>query len=948
MTETRLNDAVRRSTLAWLTRLGWNHLAAEEMRILARGEDSPILVDRLLPAIRSRKFVHQGTTLILSEESMAFIARTVERTYAGSTWATASAALRRMLCDGISVPHTLPGGKVITINVQLIDWKFPNRNHWDVADDRRLSGALRAAGIHDLICFVNGIPLALLACVERDKQAQWGRVEIGIAHLARGMEQSPLDPPCRQAQVLIALDRRGARYAGVGTPAHGWLRWREQGWDQKATRALRALDINRPTDTPDTAFGVHAETLSGLLTPGRLLRLVHDYMQACPLEPLRLARSAQFFAVQACLRHLHTVASSRRRNDGQVCLSAGSGLQRVREWLLLEMKKDEALATLSVLMPVTLPARPAPSEPESGEEKTPSGELRSFLEGAPGAQLELPLDVLLFWAQTSTSDPHCDERLVLLLDGDFWDSDPAAQRALRDRFPQASWLSLSSVPVTTDVPGLDPGPQLYCYDRNHAIADDVVAPLWSLSPDLGEPALPADPHDPEPIPEARVALMASFITRHFVENVFWTERDLRGVLLVESTAHARQYEAAFTKDGRLSVMTWEGDAPGQTPEPRHPIPPLSVDLVIWAGALPVRQEPRLGIAYVDRALSPVERLRVLGLINQNHENKHVALLVDFHGDAVGDDPCWWPSDTRAGQPALQHHRRRLRSVLPTEPGRDFHACIDHLAPHWQLSTRGEDQDVHRQRRHLFHRRVTAFGLDVQLSSSSEHVTPSHGGGRAAVEHREELQQFSLLRDAASRDALEDDRFSRDDVRVRHWARATTAQVREEALDYGAIHAALDAPDLPLQHANKLHTRLRDQIEQPRRAAHLQEDARQALRQVLADHADPSSRIEAMRDLQSRMPSLLGGTSESPFSLGALLLEGLAAGDMDPQRLDDLGERIDEEVRRARALLPQRSRRFRQHIRASLYPVLEAALGQDQTEHILEALLTHAPHWPSPE
>lgn len=910
MTGPRHEDAVRRSALAWLKRLGWNYLSFDQYTALTEHPDNVLLNDRLRAIVRRCRHVHDGRPLSLSEEAVERILRRVGEAHAGTTWTAASAATWRLLHAGISAELDVPGGGRITRTVPLIDWAHPNRNHWDVAEDLRRSGDSRATGVRDLVCFVNGIPLALIACVERDSHRHWGRVERGISHLLRGMDVAVLEPPPRQTQVLISLDRREGRYAGVGVPLHGWTRWREPGWDNAAIGRLRAVPVRQSEGPPDVPLAAHAELLAGLLAPKRLLRLLYRYMQAAPGTTPRLTRAAQYAGVEAALDHLRAITRHGRNSDAQVCLAAGTGLQRAREWLAAAAVSDDACAGFRLLMPVRHLSRSLPGWARDASARatpTPARQLRAFFEAAAPPPLEISAEALLHWEPLAHASADAGQGVVLVLDADFWSHDSAVLNRLRQCLPEATWLTFAAAPVGQRASAPCPGTVIYQYTDAQAIADGVVVPVVAQ---VRAAELP-------PVQRAQEVL------RHFHEKVLHTQRDLRALLLVSTQAQARDYQQAFERDGRLRTRARCLDAQGHGTDRVPALPPADTHIEVCSGALPAVQEARLGVVYLEYALTDADRARLLGLINQPHPDKHAALLV--HGpdgafNTVANDP-----------PSLP---RRLRALLPDLPWQDFDACLQAVTPHWELTGLGDDRDAHRQRRHLLRRRITMRGLALQHATTS----PEDSGVRR------ELQAYARVDTEAARCALEHGGYSGEDLRVRRWLNDIPHEIHESPMPYPAAGAEPDAT----QQATHLYATLRRALEHPGEEPARAESARRELQRVLCDHPQPGPRLCALQQLRDRLPGLLGHGGEPPRSRAQLLLEGVLGSSMETERQRQLVRQIDGNVSAARRFLPAEPRQFRQHMRGGLRSLLEQEYGAARAELILEALMTRAPHWPPPD
>ncbi|MBT2767144.1 type I restriction endonuclease subunit R [Stenotrophomonas sp. ISL-67] len=937
MNKTHSRFGVRDSALGWLRRLGWNPLDERTLATLRGEHHSALLEKRLLPWLRRYRYELDGERGALSPTSIDRIIAEADTCCHSLDGVASSSLVHRLLLEGIRTELAFPDGRRRVIQVPLIDWEHVHRNHWDVADAPALPDP-SGSHVRELVGYVNGIPLVVLACVERDRNKRWGSVGDGIQHLRRGMESASYSPLPLHAQLLLSLDRRGGRYAAVGTPQHAWMKWREQGWSRAAQDQLRDSAMPFAEVPLDPPWSSHAELLHGVLSPPRLLDLIRHFLCDARQGQRYVVRPNQFFAVQSALQALRTRDASGRRGGGQLCLAAGSGLQRARQWLLRALRTDAALRSIRVLQPLTR-MTPPPEDRRQRPGPLPADQLSEFLAGRASSPHEVPLRILRGWARkakppTADDDAATGDDVMLLVDADFWESDPALLRKLRRCLPRAVWLTLVAAPVTAASADLDPGVMLYQYPPAHAVADGVVVPAWR---DTG----------PSPIgdsPSRRVAQVATAISQHFHELVRLAERGLRAMLLVDTTHQAHGYQRALAVDARLKTHVAGYDNRGlPTDRASERIPP-QVELVIVHGELPAAQDARAAVLYVDRALTASERLRGVGLINAPHPDKRTAMLVDFHtGDIpAAAPPEWLPLPVQDNHPVLGVQRQRLHSLLPTDAEEDFHACRDHLAPDWEVGPQGDDIDLHRHRRDLLHRRVTAFGQRLQLAISAETALtgqPSLLGGQ----YRALLHRFSLLRDAVSRLALEAGRFNAEDRRVRHWAREQAPQVCEQHIDYQVLRTLEPVELSAAQHANHLYTRLRHRLDETGLDPDAVERSRTTLRQVLVECGDAQERIAALQALE---PTLRGspqaGDAAQAVSRGLLVLGSLFDTTLDEDVYVRLGSRID-------ALVADEQRQplhlFDAYVRDRLEATLRGHLEDSQLEAVVHAVLLTGPHWP---
>ena len=953
MTAASTHHTVRNSALGWLRRLGWRYLPAAEHTALLQAATGGMLLARVRQRLQALHIHAHGQAWPLDEDGIAQVLAALGQVSLRRGTETGNDALLQLLRNGIPVTLQRPDGSALQANVLLIDWDCVDANRYELANADAFGQPAQdgRAGINGLTGYVNGLPLLRLLCVERDGLGCWGQDTAAIGLQVQRMRGPATDRPDACTQLLLALDRRGGRYAGGSLPTEGWLRWREHGWTRQALQQLRDTlprhDADAGRDDRAGLRQAHAPLLAGLLAPARLLTLLRGFIALGADGRRQIARPAQFFAVQASVTQLRRVDVEGRRCGGQVCLAAGSGLGQARQWLLQALRRDPWLRHCRVLW---LRVPPAVAEGGSALEcsdapdlapaaRSPGRRMAAFMADGRGSTLPIAPGTLKAWLRRRDAR-HEQDDLIVLVDGPLHDADHRWLQRAAERLPRAAWLWLLATPAA-DLPVPGPAVPLYAYPMAAAVADGVVVPVvhqrggaraQSSAPEITSNAAPG----------ARIARHAASIAQHFRDHIQHTERDLQGLLLVDDAPAARRYQRAFTRDGGLRSMIVAGSAQaraGQTP----------VDLLIVADstALPPLH-PRLALVYLDTALPAHAWPGLLGLLNRVSTDKPCAWLLDLH------DPPGWPADAVAAgwgpQPlqqadaALPLQHRRLQALLPAASCTDFHAGRAYLGPRWALDAHGRDRDLHAPRRRILHRRVTAFGQLLQAAQAAL-PDPADAGteGQRGWQYLHDLHFCSLLRDAVNADAQDTHRYQLADVRVRHWARASIAQVRETVEDYAALRS-LDTPD-PRAQADVLHSQLRRRWPQDRADPKPRLWLQQQLRAALLPSTPAGVRLDRLLALHTQLATAADAAlppTAGPLQRAchALLLAQLGEPPSLPPPLSmpALAETLAATLSAVRLASAGAPHRCAADLRRRLHPLLAPLLERSQQELLLAALL----------
>lgn len=942
MTRAPVHGVVTRSALGWLQRLGWQYLAPNRRCALRGDPRSALLEGRLREHLQHVRFEAHGEHWPLDAHGIAQVLAMM----ANGAWRRGSqagnAALLTVLQEGVCVPQRLPDGRAVQARVPLVDWAAPSNNRWDIASAREEGQpALDAVPRVDaLVGYVNGLPLVRLLCVERDAQGRWGRdgAAIAIHH-----QQLAADTPACRAPLLLALDRRGGRYAWRGTPAEGWVRWREQGWSAAAAQRLR-LSLPSPGSGARAGDGhvlraVHAPLLAGVAAPGRLLALLGGFVHTGADGRQRVARAAQFFAVQAGLAQVRRIDADGRRGSGHLQLAAGAGMALTWHWLVRHLRRDPSLRHCRVLRVQSRPAS-APASAGPG--------LVAFMANGRGTTLQTTPGTLQAWLRRRDAG-HADDDLIVLMDAHLLAGQPAWLEHARQRLPRAGWLCLGSGPLPAAVPADAMGPLLYACTNADALADGLLVPVYHhpLVPAAPRPPLPmrtaTDAAEPAAAPASR---WASTIAQHLRDALLHTERDLRALLLVADAEAMRRQQRAFARDEALHSATI-GPAAECTPAEQQ-----KAQLLIASDlhALPYL-DARLALVYLDTAVDGPALARLVALLNRPHPHKHCAWLVHLPGvpapwqDAAADG--WAPQSLQALQAGLPGQHRRLRAVLPPTGNLDFHACCDYLGPRWSVDARGQQRDLHRLRRRRLHQRVTGFGQQLQAALLAP---PADGGSGEAdtppQRYRYDLHFCSLLRDVVSTDACEQHLGVAEDVRIRHWARERAPEVRDAGWDY--LHTAANTPANPRREADALHSQLRHRLDTGTTAGAARLQLQRHLRSLLVAPGAPTERLRQLQGLLARQQLRDRPVEQAPALADApplvvachAAIERIAGAPTDaPQcRLHRaLAERLAAAIGTAHAAHPRAPHLGLADLQRRLRPALAALFLPAQCEALLAEL-----------
>ena len=334
--------------LALLCGMGYRYLSPEQVNELrgATGGQSGAVV--LVPLLRryltGRSFQAGGVSFFLSPANVDKIVSALRPSLRDGLLPT-NEHIYDLLRHGITVTEEIDG-KSTDCTISVLDWETPENNLFHVTEELAVTDA---SGLHkvvpDIVCHVNGLPLAVVECKRPDMPGSDGRPPYtqAISQMIRNQGREYIPQLFIYTQMALAVDGADGKYGTCGTPARFWASWREEETPDAAIAAWKrganaddaaAILTRRPADAGE-AWRVARQgvltgqdrCIAGLLHPRRLL----DGMRYFTLFETgrdglhRLAaRYQQVFGLRAMLRRLQNVENG-KRGGGVIWHTTGSG-----------------------------------------------------------------------------------------------------------------------------------------------------------------------------------------------------------------------------------------------------------------------------------------------------------------------------------------------------------------------------------------------------------------------------------------------------------------------------------------------------------------------------------------------------------------------------------------------------------------------------------------------
>lgn len=227
--------------LTLLTSLGWTFLPPKQI-MDCRGykQDEVVLRPILREVLSERYFMVGGKTCRLSEKALDNLISQVCSPALNEGLLKANERMYNHLLYGIAVTEFVDGKKV-NPTIALIDWEHPENNQFHFTEEFTV---LRSGGVEtrrpDIVCFVNGIPLAV---IEAKSPAGHGKkgptIDEGISQSIRNQFNDEIPQLFVYSQLLLSINGHDGRYGTCHTPMKFWAAWREEDITDPQMYALR-------------------------------------------------------------------------------------------------------------------------------------------------------------------------------------------------------------------------------------------------------------------------------------------------------------------------------------------------------------------------------------------------------------------------------------------------------------------------------------------------------------------------------------------------------------------------------------------------------------------------------------------------------------------------------------------------------------------------------------
>ena len=407
-------------------------------------------------------------------------------------------AVYDLIMQGTAIEQLIEGDRK-SFAMSYIDWLNPSRNRYHVtveySVERRRSGETIRP---DVVFFVNGIPLGVIECKAPS-------VELGEA-LSQMIRNQRIDYSPKffvYSQLLLALNKNGAKYATTGTAAKFWSHWKEESLEAAGSdcSVLEKL-VNAPMPAeaaqglvaslrlePDFAVEPRLVTeqdraIYALCRPERLLELVWKFT-LFDSGVKKVARYQQYFVVKSTLERVQCMKNDGSREGGIIWHTQGSGKSLTMVMLARSLALDPQLCQPRIVLVTDrddLDKQLGNTFAACGLEVNRARSGRSLLELVARRESRIITTLVHKFEKAYTSGKFRDDSadiFVLVDEGHRTQFGNFAAR-MRQMFPRACYLGFTGTPLmkkkknSFDCFGRLLAPH---YSMLQAVEDGAVVPL---------------------------------------------------------------------------------------------------------------------------------------------------------------------------------------------------------------------------------------------------------------------------------------------------------------------------------------------------------------------------------------------------------------------------------------------------------------------------------------
>lgn len=497
--------------LTLLSNLGWEFITpSEALQLRDKKMDQVVLNTVLRKALKKRTFTYGGKSYPLSETSIDFLINQLSQPAMNEGLKTANEKVYNHLLYGISVTEFVEG-KRASITIALIDWDHIENNIFQFTEEFTVSRTGAESRRPDIVCFINGIPLAVIEAKRPDSQGKKApTIDEGISQTIRNQLPNEIPLLFAYSQLLLSINGYEGRYGTCGTPKKFWASWHEEDITQQNMREIKNRPL--PKATIDHLFKERKaedrtwydnliqggaleiteqdQLIISLLSPERLLEFTRFFMIFDRRSGKIAARYQQFFGIKRLLERISKKRPNGGREGGVIWHTTGSGKSFTMVFLSKALILHETLKQCRIVVVtdrVDLERQLSRTFAAGGELATTKDQSAAIATSGKrlaeqiGSGNERIIFSLIQKFNTATKLPECvntSEDIIVLIDEGHRSQGGENNIRMQQALPNASFIAFTGTPLLKEDKTTNKfGPIVHAYTMQRAVEDKTVTPL---------------------------------------------------------------------------------------------------------------------------------------------------------------------------------------------------------------------------------------------------------------------------------------------------------------------------------------------------------------------------------------------------------------------------------------------------------------------------------------
>ncbi len=604
--------------LTLLTTLGYQFISPSKchaMRSKAavnKATDQVVLLPIMRAFLVKQTFMFEGKRHPLSDSAIDKIMHELNPAMNLGLQA-ANEALYNAMLYGVTVTEFIDGKKT-SQTIALIDWNNISNNSFHVTEELVvLNSEGTSSRRPDIVCFVNGLPLAVIEAKRPDSSREWQSTNAqAVSQHIRNQHQKEIPHLFAYSQLLLAVNGNDGLYATCGTPEKFWAKWVEEEISEPefarlknqalSPKQIENLFGDRPVSIKeeyksliaggDLVVSDQDRLIISLLQPERLLEMTRMFTLFDKKVGKIVARYQQVFGIKALIERISTFDTSNHkqgsRQGGVIWHTTGSGksftmvfFSKALIWLEELAKCRVIIVTdrvdLETQLSQTFASGGVLSDRDKSDAMATSGRRLAQQIGHGNERVIFSI-INKFGSAVKYDECYNDSpNIIVMVDEGHRSQNGENNIRMSQALPNAAFIAFTGTPLLKDDKTENKfGSIIHSYTMQQAVKDKTVTPL------LYEERIPELNTNDQAIDawfdritqkltndqktdlkrkfsqkgqiyqvEGRIELIAHDISDHF-QN--FKQQHLKGQLACDSKASAIRYKMALDKIGKVSSV----------------------------------------------------------------------------------------------------------------------------------------------------------------------------------------------------------------------------------------------------------------------------------------------------------------------------------------------------------------------------------------------------------